>query len=91
MHSEMITHPLIALLKSLNFIFPFSLLDKNDILIAKIIDYDFDEENNEICLIQLFLNNESESIVDYLLKKNFAEVIFCLYQYFFVCRATLHE
>ena len=82
MHSKMINHPLTALLKSLNFIFPFSLLDindKNENFIAKIIDYDFDAENNKICLIQLLLNNENESIVDYLLTKKFAEVIFCLY------------
>ncbi len=41
-------------------------------LIAKIVDYD--KNNNNTCLVHLFINNENESVIDYLLTEQLAEV-----------------
>lgn len=44
-------------------------------LFIKPVDYLFDDDNNETCVTHLYLNNESESIADYLIDKESAEPV----------------
>jgi hypothetical protein len=43
-------------------------------LLARIVDYDYDKEGNEVCLVHLLLSDESNSIIDFMLDMKYAEV-----------------